>query len=464
MSEGSTHAAAPTGASGSVGTLPVTVYGGPGALDLLVPRGASAADVAREYAQASGLHDVPALTTRTGRPLPPGSSLASAGVRAGDILVAPSPPSTPHTAQARTRHAGRSREEPPAPLLWFLAGGALAVLAGVVGAGTGSSVLHAVTVDLLFAGAVIGVLPFGRFIDQRAVTAPAFFAAGTYAVVWESGAERLPITVGIAALAAAVGAAVGRAFGSGPRLVQNVWIIGGLTVFVVSALALLGGAPPPVTWSILLVLAMLAARSVPGLAVDVPDQMLVDLEKLAITAWSARDRPRGRRGRMLIRPDAVSDLLARGGHVVNAAAGAVLVVVAVAAPALLDTAVHDLDREGARFLLFFVGASVLLAARSYRHRPARVLLRAAGVIAWAWLAGALLTGAGSGALLWTVVGTLLLAAVVTVAAVATGRGWRSVWWARRAEVAETLVGVLGVASVVMASGLFRQIWELKSGG
>ena len=47
---------------------------------------------------------------------------------------------------------------------------------------------------------------------------------------------------------------------------------------------------------VLLLLATLAARFVPGLAVDVPDQYLIDLERLAVTAWSARERPTGRRG------------------------------------------------------------------------------------------------------------------------------------------------------------------------
>jgi hypothetical protein len=57
------------------------------------------------------------------------------------------------------------------------------------------------------------------------------------------------------------------------------------------------------------------------------------------------------------------------------------------------------------------------------------------------------------------VGALLVAACVTVAGIATGRGWRSVWWARRAEIGEVLCGALAVGSVVVASGLFRTLWE-----
>ena len=60
---------------------------------------------------------------------------------------------------------------------------------------------------------------------------------------------------------------------------------------------------------------------------------------------------------------------------------------------------------------------------------------------------------------WYVVGAVLaLAAAVLVAAVATGRGWRSVWWARRAEIGESLCGAFAVASLVVAAGLFRHLW------
>ena len=44
-----------------------------------------------------------------------------------------------------------------------------------------------------------------------------------------------------------------------------------------------------------------------------------------------------------------------------------------------DPAGIDLDRIGARCLVFFAGCSLLLAARSYRHSAARALLRLAGL-------------------------------------------------------------------------------------
>ena len=213
----------------------------------------------------------------------------------------------------------------------------------------------------------------------------------------------------------------------------------------------------------MVILALLAARSVPAYAVDVPDQMLIDLEKLAVTAWSARDRTTGRRGRMIIPEAGVRDLISRGATIVNAACVAILAVVVVAVPGLLATATLDLDRIGAAALVFFAGGGLLLAARSYRHVLARSLLRISGLYAWA--------GAGRWPACWThpsaPSGTssarvLALAAAVLLAAVATGRGWRSVWWARRAEIGESLCGAFAVASLVVAAGLFRHLWELTS--
>ena len=107
-------------------------------------------------------------------------------------------------------------------------------------------------------------------------------------------------------------------------------------------------------------------------------------------------------------------------------------------------------------------AALLLAARSYRHVLARSLLRIAGLYAWTALVVTRLLDAPERTQ-WYVVGAVLaLAAAVLVAAVATGRGWRSVWWARRAEIGESLCGAFAVASLVVAAGLFRHLWELTS--
>jgi len=54
---------------------------------------------------------------------------------------------------------------------------------------------------------------------------------------------------------------------------------------------------------------------------------------------------------------------------------------------------------------------------------------------------------------------IAFAALLVVVAVATGRGWRSAWWSRRAEVAEALCGSAAVATLLVAAGVFRSLWE-----
>jgi hypothetical protein len=198
---------------------------------------------------------------------------------------------------------------------------------------------------------------------------------------------------------------------------------------------------------------------VPSFAVDVPDQYLLDLERLAVTAWSARDRPGGRRGRTVVNPAAVAAVAARGTRMVTASCVAVLVVASVAAPLLLASTPLTIDRIGARCLVFFRGCGLLLAARAYRHVAARALLRAAGLVSLAALAQDVLRTLGAGRTASLAGAAIVLATILVVAAVATGRGWRSAWWSRRAEVAEALCGSAAVASVVVASGGFRSLWE-----
>ncbi|MBJ7530475.1 MAG: hypothetical protein JHD04_13255, partial [Nocardioides sp.] len=83
------------GASSNVGdSVALTVHGPRGSLDLVVPTAVTVLDVAREYASQAGLADVPPLGTHRGATLEPGASLAGSGVRAGDVLVALTAPTT----------------------------------------------------------------------------------------------------------------------------------------------------------------------------------------------------------------------------------------------------------------------------------------------------------------------------------------------------------------------------------
>ena len=299
----------------------------------------------------------------------------------------------------------------------------------------------------------------GRLAAHRAVAAPVFAGAAAFAVAWDPHPDRLPTVLGVSALVAAVVAAVARALDRRMEEALRVWISVGVACFLVTAAAALLGLAPQVAWAVLLLAAMLAARFVPGFAVDVPDHLLLDLERLAVTAWSARDRPAGRRGRAVVPQAAVAAVAARGTRIVTAYTVAILAVVALSAPLLLATATLPVDRIGARCLVLFCGGGLLLAGRSYRHTAARALLRAAGLVCWAVLALAVLPTVSGRAGALVAIGAIGVAVLLVVVAVATGRGWRSAWWSRRAEVAEGLCGSAAVATLLVAAGVFRSLWE-----
>ncbi len=444
-------------------TLALTVHGPLGSIDLLVPPEAAATDVAREYAAQAGLGSIPLIFTELGEPLAADVPLADGGVDSGDVLVASTTvhrPPRAETVAAAARPSAVGSGGLPALVLGVAVG--IAVLAGWFAAVTDSSRWHDLAVDVLLVGALVGVLPVGGHRHLRALAAPAFAGAAAFALLAETDREKLPIVLGIVGLAAAVVAAIGRAMDEGTDAAARVWIATGCGIFALTGLATLLDLPPRATWSVLLVLAMLAARVVPAVAVDVPDNFLIDMDRLAVTAWSARERPRSRRGRVVVPEAAVVVLAARGAAIITAAAAAVLVVAAVSAPLLLEAADLPIDRVGARVLVLLCGGGLLLGARSYRHTGARQMLRLAGLSCWVALVLSLVPVLDDGQ--WLAVGVVAvgLAALLVLVGVATGRGWRSAWWSRRAEVAEGLCGSFALAALVVASGLFRVLWESTS--
>jgi hypothetical protein len=443
-------------------TIAVSIHGPAGVLDLVVPTGATSVDVAREYAKQADVPGIPLLQTALGERLNAAVPLGEAGIQPGDVLVATTGVHRPR--RVTLLQAAKNAPESPAlaaMIAWVAA--LVAALAAWYAGRLGDDVVRTVTVGLLLACSLIGVLPLGRHARQRAAAAPAFAAAAAFAALYEPGVHLLPAILGAAGIAAAVVAGIGRALSVGSDEVSTVWIVSGLTVFACCAVPAMLGWDARVAWTLLVFLSMMAARFAPSLAVDVPDDALLDLDRLAVTAWSARDtRRRSRRGRIVVAADAMERLVHRASRIVTGAAAAILVTVLVASPLLLHAATIDLDRIGARCLAFFAGCSLLLAARSYRHAAARLLLRLAGLGALVALAAHLVSGPGAGHVDTFFYVTVVLGVVALAAAVATGRGWRSVWWSRRAEVAESLCGSLAFASAVVAAGVFRRLWEMTS--
>lgn len=441
-------------------TIAVSIHGPAGVLDLVVPPGASAADLAREYAEQSDLGSIPLVYSRTGQPLRPDLALDDAGVETGDVLVAMTSVHRPPRSRAEERRL--RAQQPPGPLsaTWFWVAGALALLAGWFGSQSEDPVLTRVTVGLLLLSALVGVLPVGRFAGRRVLVAPAFAAAAAYTVLADPDPARLPLVIGMTAVAASVCAAVGRALSDEPDEGLTVWMVVGSSLFVTAGLAALLGFSAAVVWSVALAVAVLAARFVPMYAVDVPDSYLIDLDRLAVTAWSARERRPGRRGRIVVPPGIVSDVASSAARTMTASSAAIAAVAVLASTLLLTRVDARFDLIGVRCLVFFAGASLLLTARSHRHVGPRALLRIAGLSCWtvlAWHGLTLLSEPRRAALLGVLVALGLLMVLV---AVATGRGWRSVWWSRRAEVAEGFCAAAALASLVVSTGLFRTLWEI----
>ena len=446
--------------SGGLDTIAVSIHGPAGVVDLVVPPGAASSDLAREYAEQSTIPSIPLIYTRAGAPLRPDVALDDAGVESGDVLVAmtsvhrPLIPTTPSRPQPTVAPPG------PWSAALFWAAGVLAVLAGAFTTQAEGD-LRAVTIGLLLAAVVVGVLPVGRYAAHRVLVAPAFAAAAALPVRWDPTPERLPVILGMVGLAAALAAAVGRALAAGSDEALRVWMVSGGGLFVLAGLAALVGFSAAVVWSSVVVIGVIAARFVPVYAVDIADQYLIDLDRLAVTAWSARERRTGRRGRIVVPEATVADLAAGAARTMAAAAAAIAVAAALSSYLLLTRVQPEFDRLGVRCLVFFAGAALLLTARSHRHMGPRVLLRVAGLACWSLLGWQLL-GELSEPRLAALLGTAIaLGLLLVLIAVATGRGWRSVWWSRRAEVAEGLCAAAALASVVVSSGLFRTLWEVS---
>ena len=444
-------------------TIAVSIHGPRGVLDLVVPPGVAAADLAREYAERSGLPSIPLIYSSSGQALRPDVGLAEAGIDTGSVLVAtttvprtPTPRGRPAAAADPVTGAG------PVAVTLLTVAAALAALAGWFGAHVPSESLRLVVLSALAAAAVVGVAPVGRHADHRVLAAPAFAGAAALVVVWDPVPDRLPMVTGIVGLVCAVAASLGRSLSEGPDEGLRVWMYAGTGLFVLCGLGTLLSLGTTTVFSVLLVVAVLAARFVPLLAIEVPDQYLIDLERLAVTAWSARERPRGRRGRTVVSPAVVADVAARGARTVTAACAAIAVVSALSAAVLLSRVGPELDRIGVRLIALLGGAALLLAGRSHRHRAARWLLRVAGLSCWVALGTDLLGDLGELRRTTLALVAIGLGVAVVVAAVATGRGWRSVWWSRRAEVAEGLCAAAALACLVLATGVFRTLWETNT--
>ena len=225
---------------------------------------------------------------------------------------------------------------------------------------------------------------------------------------------------GVAGLTAALVAAVGRALDEHAEEALRVWVVVARTLPAHRAVharrrAAAGGV------GLVLVAAVLAARFVPGLVVDVPDQYLIDLRRLAVTAWSARTQPPGKRGRAVVPIGAVATVAGREPAWSPPRERRCCSLTLVAAPMVLATATLAIDRIGrAAWCSSPAPRSCSPPAATATRRPAGSFAPPAWPAGWCWRSPCCGSPARGRAALDDA-GRLVLGGVLVVAAVAVGR-------------------------------------------
>jgi hypothetical protein len=463
-------------------TLRLTVRGADDAVDLVVPAGTTCDALAGEYAAAVGRPTPPALTTTSGRSLDPRRSVAEVGVEPGDVLYAvdlhssPGPDPTPGVDgphKVPPSRTGMDTAVTPAvtPLVTPVIAGLLAgaaVLAAMLGpADRGWAAAPAGGLLILAAGAVGVAAAVGVPTALRAVpVAPALGGAGGLLVLVGPAPGRLQLAVTGAAVLVAVVAAGLSAVAAAPLVrLLRVWLVGAAVVGLSAAAGLALGTPDRSVWVVLFLAGVVVARLAPYLVVDVPDESLLDIDRLAVTAWSARERPPSRRRRLMIRQAGVVETAHAGQRLLLWTPVAVAAATTVTAAALARwsaAAEPGWDRWGVAVLLVSGGAALALSSRSHRVPGPRRALRAAGTAVLVAAALSTLLVVGVVGTWLTAVGLLVAGLLAVVAGRALGRGWRSLWWARTADVVEGLGVVLAVAALPVASGLSSWVRQLPS--
>jgi hypothetical protein len=440
-----------------VSGLKVSVVGSHGTTDFVVPWTADVGSVATAYAATHGLDVVPRLALSSGMSLDPDAGLEQAGVATGALLIAaresdgPGPTALPRVP----RRGSVPMADRAVPLL-----AALSAVLAASAAGLGADgLLRDLTAVVLAIGAVVALLPVVPAAWPP--VAPLFAGSAIFAITYADRPGGLLVAIAGAAVGAAVVAVVGRALGRTTPEHERVWLGVTATVAIAAASFLLVGAPAAALAPALFGVALVVARVVPSLAIDVPDQVLLDLDKLAVTAWSARERPRGRRGRIVVAPETTATLLRSGQRTVYATTVALSLVVLASIPAMV-LAFGGVQRQGCLALLVLGGGALVFMARAHRAVLPRRSMRFAGSVAIASAGVALVLEAPDAWGSAPAFGAVALGGLIVVSAIAVGAGWRSVWWSRVGEIGEGLSLALALAVLPVATGLFDAVRGMTS--
>jgi hypothetical protein len=447
----------------------LTVLGPGGEADLAVAPGALARDllVADVLDPAA---DAPSLATVAGALLDPDRRLDDQGVEDGALIVVLPATAGPGAGRPASRRALRTetaaapaggRALAAAPRWGLLAGGLLA-LAGAAAVATGPRPFGVPVALLLAALAAVAVPPRTAPLAAVRTAGAALAALGVWLLVGVDGPGRPLLAATAAAVAAALAAAAARTTGRGdePLLVE---LLAGCAVAAGCALGLVLGAPGTAVACLAAGAILPLVRLLPSSVVDVPDDVLLELDRLSVTAWSARDSRTGarRRRRVRLRQDDVAGTVGRGRRLLRAWSVAAAAATAVLSGGLAATEHVGWARAGVPVLLACLAAGLPLVARGLRERVPRVALLLGGLVAGTATGALLLTRLGDGPWAVAVPCALAVAGVgVAVAGAALGRGWRSVRWARFADGVEALAVVLVLPAALVAAGAVEWVRAL----
>jgi hypothetical protein len=449
-------------------TVRLTIAGDSGRLDVAVPLWTDIATITSLYVDRTSSAPVQ-LHTPAGKALAPEATIHGSQLVHGDLLVAvaAAEQAVPHDdAPSLVQIAPRapSRTAPLAPLAVVVAsvavaaGGLLEKGAARDGAAAGLLVVALLTVLLARGQRAVDTLWLAAV--PILVAAGAVVAASSTVGPTDDGGLLL-----VAAVAGLVAGATAAAVRSGAPGVADDWMLAwmatGVVVAAAAAACLLADWSTTTFWTFIVVGAVLAARVVPAYVVDVPDHVLLDFARLAVTAWTAREEPR-RSFRGVVRRDDVEAVAHRALRLV--AAGSIIAAVAAvtATSALLLSDVDSTRRIGVIVLTSGTGAALVLGGRTLRVRMARHVQRTAGTIVLLATSTWLLIDLGASARPVVVSAAIVIGLLLVVVARSAGRGWTSVRWSRTAEICETVAGVIVFASLPLATGLFDWVRLLTS--
>ena len=434
--------------------LRVSVRSSTGQVDLLAGPGTTAAALLARLPAAPSLPPGAGLVTLDGRALDARAPLGAQGVDDGDVLLVVEAVSAGAADPAAVRHTRRRQTGP-------LAGAALALAGALaVASSAGPAVRVAVAAAVLVLAALCLLAPAGRWGNACRLLAPPLSAAATGVLVLPAqrpGQAALACTA--AGVTAAVVAAVLQASGRAARAGLAVELAVACLLAVLSWTGLVLGAPGPAVAAGLIAGSACLVRVLPALALDVPDEALLDLDRVSVHAWSTA--PVRARRPLRVRSADVVRQVGDGRRLLDAAVVAVVLVALCCLPVLLGRPGAGVQRWGALLLTGCLAAAFALAARAFRGPVPRTALLLGGAGALVALSARLVAQGGAAAGLVTAAAALGGAAAV-VAATALGRGWRSVRWARVGDLVEGLAVALALPAAVVAAGGVEHVRRLVS--